>query len=269
MPDASAIFDLLSANRGISLFLAAVICLLLLRATVKIAWEYQRAVVFRLGRQVGVRGPGLFVLVPLIERAVFVDLRTITQQLDTQETLTRDGVAVKVSAVLWFLVADPAVSVVAVADWKSAVRQAAETAMRDAIGQTALENLLKDRLAVNALLLKALSVAVAKWGVQIEGVEIRDLDIPEAMQRAIAKEAEATREKAARVILAQGELDASAKLSEAARIMAETPGAMDLRRMQTITQIGAEHNSTIVIALPLDAQAAGIIAGLAAAGRPS
>ena len=228
----------------------AVAVLVLLVMSVRMAQEYQRAVIFRLGRAKGHRGPGLYLLIPLLERQVTVDLRTITQQLDTQETLSSDGVAVKVNAVLWYRASDPERTVVAVEDWKDAVKQAAETGMRDTIGQSELDGLLRDRLSVNKKLLEILRAAVQRWGVEIEAVELKDLDIPEQMQRAIAREAEAIREKRARIIKAEGELEASRKLSEAAIVMGGHPAALEIRRLQTVSEVGAEHNSTLVLMIP-------------------
>jgi regulator of protease activity HflC (stomatin/prohibitin superfamily) len=227
---------------------AVVIVLLIL--SVRMAQEYQRAVIFRLGRLKGHRGPGLYLLIPLVERRVTVDLRTITQQLDTQETLSSDGVAVKVNAVLWYRAADPERTVVSVENWQNAVKQAAETGMRDTIGQSELDGLLRDRLSVNARLLDLLRNTVRRWGVEIEAVELKDLDIPEQMQRAIAREAEAIREKRARIIKAEGEMEAAAKLTEAAKLIGAHPAALEIRRLQTISEVGAEHNSTTVLTIP-------------------
>jgi regulator of protease activity HflC (stomatin/prohibitin superfamily) len=232
------------------LLAVTIVVIVLLVMSVRMAQEYQRAVIFRLGRVKGHRGPGLYFLVPLIERQVTVDLRTITQQLDTQETLSSDGVAVKVNAVLWYRAADPERTVVAVENWKIAVKQAAETGMRDTIGQSELDGLLRDRLSVNARLLVLLRAAVQRWGVEIEAVELKDLDIPEQMQRAIAREAEAIREKRARIIKAEGEMEAAAKLTEAAKLIGAYPAALEIRRLQTISEVGAEHNSTMVLTIP-------------------
>src|SRR6476659_4549789 len=228
--------------------------------------EYQRAVLFRLGRLGQTKGPGWYWLIPFVDRVRRVDMRTITYQLETQETITRDGVAVRVNAVLWFR-ADSAVNVVtSVENWVSATVQAAETALRDAIGQSELDHMLKDRLAINKKMQDLLSAASMKWGVEIDSVEIKDVDIPEQMQRAIAKEAEAIREKRARIIRAEGEQEASRKLSEAADIIAGSPGALELRRLQTLTEIGVEHNSTIIDMLQVElVHAARKIAGMAPA----
>ena len=168
-----------------------ILAVVVILGSIRMAQEYQRAVIFRFGREVGIRGPGLFFKVPFAERAVFVDLRTVTRQLETQETVTRDGVAVKVNAVLWCQAIDPVKTVVSVVDWSEAVKQAAETAMRDTIGQNELDQLLHDRVTINRNLKALLDAAVSKWGVQVSAVELKDLDIPGEMQRAIAKEAEA------------------------------------------------------------------------------
>jgi regulator of protease activity HflC (stomatin/prohibitin superfamily) len=247
----------------------AIVLLFLLISSLKsfgINQEYQRGVLFRLGRLGQTKGPGWYWLIPYVDRVVRVDMRTITYQLETQETITRDGVAVRVNAVLWFR-ADSAVDVItSVENWVSATVQAAETALRDAIGQSELDHMLKDRLAINTRMQELLSAASMKWGVEIDSVEIKDVDIPEQMQRAIAKEAEAIREKRARIIRAEGEQEASRKLSEAADIIAASPGALELRRLQTLTEIGVEHNSTIIAMLPVElVHAARKIAGLPAA----
>jgi len=225
--------------------------------------EYQRGVLFRLGRLGVMKGAGWYWLIPFVDRVVRVDMRTITYQLETQETITRDGVAVRVNAVLWFR-ADSAVNVItSVEDWVSATVQAAETALRDAIGQSELDHMLKDRLAINTRMQELLSAASMKWGVEIDSVEIKDVDIPEQMQRAIAKEAEAIREKRARIIRAEGEQEAAKKLSQAADTISASPGALELRRLQTLTEIGVEHNSTIIAMLPVElVHAARKIAGM-------
>ena len=240
---------------GSTLALLALLVLLSLKSF-GINQEYQRGVLFRLGRLKTTKGPGWFWLIPLIERVIKVDLRTITFALDTQETVTRDGVAVRVNAVLWFRAVEPATVVTSVVNWQSAVIQAAETGMRDAIGQSDLDQMLKDRMIINARLLDLLTKTCAQWGVAVDAVEIKDLDIPEQMQRAIAREAEAIREKRARIIKAEGEREAASTLSDAARIINETPGALELRRLQTLTEIGVEHNSTIIAMFPTELLAA-------------
>ena len=245
---------ILAVPTGIVLFL----CL----TSFRVNQEYERGVVFRLGRLQQTRGPGWFWLIPLIERVVKVDQRTITYALDSQETVTRDGVAVRVSAVIWFRAFDAAGVVTTVTNWTSAIVQAAETALRDAIGQSDLDQMLKDRNIINARLLELLTERCNRWGVEFDSVEIKDLDIPPQMQRAIAKEAEAIREKRARIIKAEGEQEASIKLTEAAAQIGKTPGALELRRLQTLTEIGVEHNSTIIAMFPTEIlEAAKAIAG--------
>ena len=242
---------MLDAMGGITTVLIIVFIVLALKSF-GINQEYQRGVVFRLGRLVETKGPGWFWLIPIIDRVVKVDLRTITFPLATQETVTRDGVVVRVSAVLCYRAIEPKLVVTAVANWQAAVVQAAETGVRDAIGQSELDQILKDRTTINGRLLELLRVNCAQWGVAIDAVEIKDLDIPEQMQRAIAREAEAIREKRARIIKAEGERDASRTLADAARIISEVPGALELRRLETLSEIGVEHNSTIIAMFPTE-----------------
>ncbi len=224
--------------------------------------EYERAVLFRLGRLGETKGPGWFWLVPFVDRVRKVDLRTVTSVLDTQETVTRDGVPVKVNAVLWFRAQDAVRVITTVQAWESAVIQAAETAMRDAIGQSDLDQLLKDRILINQRLQDMLAKACDHWGVVIDSIEMKDLDIPEQMQRAIGREAEAIREKRARIIKAEGEKEAAQTLADAAATIGSTPGALEMRRLQTLTEIGVEHNSTIIAMMPVELiEAAKKIAG--------
>lgn len=245
------------------LVIAAVAFLFVGLQTFGINQEYERAVLFRLGRLGTTKGPGWYWLVPFIDRVRKVDLRTKTVQLETQETITRDGVAVRVNAVLWFRAVDPAMVVTVVENWEAAVIQAAETSMRDAIGQSDLDAMLKDRIGINQRLLGLLMGAAGRWGIAIDAVELKDVDIPETMQRAIAREAEAIREKRARIIKAEGEFEAAQKLAEAATTISGSPGALELRRLQTLTEIGVEHNSTIIAMLPVELlHAAQKIAGL-------
>jgi len=231
--------------------------------------EYQRGVLFRLGRLGKTKGPGWYWLIPYVDRVVRVDQRIITYQLETQETITRDGVAVRVNAVLWFRADSPIQVVTAVEDWRGATVQAAETALRDAIGQSDLDHVLKDRSTINTRLQQLLREASLKWGVEVDSVEIKDVDIPEQMQRAIAKEAEAIREKRARIVRADGEKDAAAKISQAAEVIGAVPGALELRRLQTLAEIGVEHNSTIIAMLPVElVHAARKVAGLPPIDEP-
>ncbi len=214
--------------------------------------EYERAVLFRLGRLGEAKGPGWYWLVPFVDRVMKVDLRTITSVLDTQETVTRDGVPVKVNAVLWYRAKDATRVVTTVENWQGAVTQAAETAMRDAIGQSDLDQLLKDRVLINQRLQEMLAKACEHWGVVVDSIEMKDLDIPEQMQRAIGREAEAIRERRARIIKAEGEKEAAQTLADAAAMIGSTPGALEMRRLQTLTEIGVEHNSTIIAMMPVE-----------------
>ena len=255
-----------------SLAILFVVLILLLVSALKsfgINQEYHRGVLFRLGRLGQTKGPGWYWLIPYVDRVVRVDQRIITYQLETQETITRDGVAVRVNAVLWFRADSPIQVVTAVEDWRGATVQAAETALRDAIGQSDLDHVLKDRSTINGRLQQLLREASLKWGVEIDAVEIKDVDIPEQMQRAIAKEAEAIREKRARIVRAEGEQDAASKLSKAAEVISSAPGALELRRLQTMAEIGVEHNSTIIAMLPVElVHAARKIAGMPPANGP-
>ena len=220
-------------------FFLVIVALILSLSSFGMNREYERAVVFRLGRIAPLKGPGWYWLIPFVERAVKVDIRTITVELETQETVTRDGVAVKVNAVLWFRADDAMRVITTVQQWSSAVVQAAETGLRDAIGQSELDQLLKDRLQVNARLMEMLGRTVSRWGVAVDSVEVKDLDIPEQMQRAIAREAEAVREKRARIIKAEGEREAARTLAQAAEMLGGGSAGLELRRLQTLSEIGA------------------------------
>lgn len=218
----------------------------------RIAREYQRAVVFRLGRYNSLRGPGLFWLIPLgIENETRIDLRVVTNPIEQQETITRDSVTVKVNAVLWFRVNDPKKAVLTVENFRAAVQQVALTSLRNVIGQYDLDEVLKERDKINALLKNVLENTSA-WGVTVELLEMKDVEIPQDMQRVMAMEAEAMREKRARIIKADAELEASQKLADAAQLMVGNPAALELRRMQMVAEVGAENNSTTVIMMPAD-----------------
>jgi regulator of protease activity HflC (stomatin/prohibitin superfamily) len=242
---------MISTLIGVIVFLA-VILLSTAFKTFGVNQEYERAVLFRLGRLGEAKGPGWYWLIPWIDRVQKVDLRTKTIALDTQETVTRDGVPVRVNAVLWYRAKDATQVVTTVENWQGAVIQAAETAMRDAIGQSDLDQMLKDRITINQRLQEMLARACGHWGVIVDSIEMKDLDIPESMQRAIAREAEAIREKRARIIKAEGEAEAAGKLAEAAATIGSTPGALEMRRLQTLSEIGVEHNSTIIAMMPVE-----------------
>jgi len=227
--------------------------LVILLTGIRIAQEYQRGVVFRLGRYVGLRGPGLFWVIPLgIERAVTIDIRTRTVSAEQQETITRDSVTVKLNAVLWYRITDAAKSVIAVADAPAAVYQLALTSLRNSIGQHDLDEVLQERDKINALLQANIASSTAAWGVDVERFEMKDVELPEAMQEVMAMQAQAIREKRARIIKAEAELEASMKLAEAAQQMAGNPVAVELRRMQMVAEVGAENNSTTVLMIPSD-----------------
>lgn len=222
----------------------------------RVAQEYERGVIFRLGRHVGLRGPGLYWIIPLIERQVLMDLRTRTQTIEQQETITKDSVTIKVDAVLWYRIEDASKAVLAIANFQSAVYQVAMTSLRNIIGQHQLDQVLKERDAINAKLAEIVDAATEPWGVKVEIIEMKDVEIPASMQRAMAREAEAMREKRARLIKAEAESEASLKLVEAAKLIATSPVALELRRLQMVSEVGAEHNTTTIVLLPSEFMAA-------------
>lgn len=219
----------------------------------RIAQEYQRGVVFRLGRYTGLRGPGLYWIIPLgIERSMTIDIRTRTVSAEQQETITRDSVTIKVNAVLWYRIVDAAKAVIEVEDAPGAVYQAALTGLRNIIGQHDLDEILQERNKINALLLESIMAATRAWGLEVQRFEMKDVELPVAMQQVMAMQAEAIREKRARIIKAEAELEASMKLSAAAEKIMTNPAALELRRMQMISEVGAENNSTTVLMIPSD-----------------
>lgn len=219
----------------------------------RIAQEYQRGVVFRLGRCHGLRGPGLYWIIPLgVDRAVTVDTRTRTVSAEQQETITRDSVTIRVNAVLWYRISEPVKSVIAVADAPSAVYQLALTSLRNIIGRHDLDEVLQERDKINGLLCDNVVGSTQPWGVTVERFEMKDVELPEAMQQVMAMQAEAIREKRARIIKAEAELEASKKLADAAQQMADNPVAVELRRMQMVAEVGAENNSTTILMIPSD-----------------
>ncbi|PWA10432.1 slipin family protein [Flavobacterium laiguense] len=232
--------------------LTAIIAILFIIAGIRIAQEYQRAVVFRLGRFKNIKGPGIYWIIPLIERQQRVDIRTKTVDLEQQETITKDSVTIKVNAVLWFKITNPEYAIIKVADYNKAVYQFSVTALRNIIGQHSLDEVLREREQINGTLQKIVDSATEPWGIKIEMVEMKDVEIPEAMQRAMAREAEAIREKRARIVKAEAELEASIKLTQGALKMEESPIALELRRMQMLAEIGIDNNTTTVILIPSD-----------------
>ena len=237
---------------GFIIFIAVVLFLL---SGIRIAQQYDRGVVFRLGWFAGIRGPGLYYLIPLIEWQRKIDTRTVTVAVEQQETITRDSVTVKVNAVLWFRVVDPAKAVLSVENYSMAIYQVALTGLRNIIGQHDLDEVLKERDKINGILKASLNELSAPWGTVVEIVEMKDVEIPLNMQRVMAMEAEAIREKRARIIKASAELEASEKLTQAAERLMSTPASLELRRMQMVSEVGAENNSTIVVVMPAEFQA--------------
>ena len=218
----------------------------------RIAQEYERSVIFRLGRYQALRGPGLYWIIPLIERQTVVDLRTVTVEVEQQETITKDSVTVKINAVLWYKICDPEKAIIAVQNYGSAVYQVALTSLRNIIGQHLLDEVLKARDTINGTLLSIIDQATEPWGIKVEIVEMKDVEIPDSMQRVMAMEAEAIREKRARLIKADAECEAAIKLAEASKIIASNPLALELRRMQMVQEIGADKNTTTVVLMPSD-----------------
>jgi regulator of protease activity HflC (stomatin/prohibitin superfamily) len=224
--------------------------LIFLLSGLRVAQEYQRAVVFRLGRFHSVRGPGLYYNLPLLEWQRVVDMRTITVNVEPQETITKDSVTIKVNAVLWYRVVEPFKAILEVADFRSAVYQVALTSLRNIIGQHLLDEVLKERDRINDKLRELVDHDTDPWGVKVEMVEMKDVEIPQGMQRAMAREAEAIREKRARIIKAEAELEASYKLASASEQITQNPLGLELRRMQMISEVGAEQNTTTIIMMP-------------------
>ncbi|MHB1415575.1 MAG: slipin family protein [Chloroflexota bacterium] len=224
----------------------------LLSAAIKIVQEYERGVIFRLGRLVGAKGPGLFLIIPFIDRMVKVDLRTVTMDIPPQEVITKDNVTVKVNAVVYFRVLEPTMAVVKVLDYMRATSWIAQTTLRSVLGQSELDTLLSEREAINARLQQIIDEQTEPWGVKVSVVEVKDVELPQSMQRAMARQAEAEREKRAKVIHAEGELQASRALTEAATVIASEPITLQLRYLQTLTEISAEKNSTIIFPVPID-----------------
>jgi regulator of protease activity HflC (stomatin/prohibitin superfamily) len=228
-----------------------VIAFFVLVSGFRIVQQWQRGLVFRLGRYIGLREPGLTWIVPLgIDKMVRVDLRVLTDAVEQQEAMTKDNVPVKVNAVIWYRVTKPDLAVIEVADVRNAVIQSALTTLRNIIGQHSLDDVLKEREQIGGLIKTRVDEMTEPWGVEVRAVEMKNVEIPESMQRAIAAEAEALREKRARIIKAEAEMEAARKLREAADEIMKTPAALELRRMQMLTEIGAEQNTMTVVMMP-------------------
>jgi regulator of protease activity HflC (stomatin/prohibitin superfamily) len=226
--------------------------LVLASAAIKIVQEYERGVIFRLGRLVGPRGPGLFVIIPIVDRMVKVDLRVVTLDIPAQEAITKDNVTVKVNAVAYFRVMDPSRAIVAVEDYRRATWQIAQTSLRSVLGQSDLDELLIHRDEINAKLQRIIDEQTEPWGIKVSIVEVKDVELPDTLKRAMARQAEAEREKRAKIIHAEGEFTASEQLKNAAEVIAREPAAIQLRYLQTLTEIAVEKNSTIIFPVPLE-----------------
>ncbi|MBI4320743.1 MAG: slipin family protein [Chloroflexi bacterium] len=231
---------------------AIVVVLPLLSAAIKIVQEYERGVIFRLGRLVGARGPGLFLIIPFIDRMQKIDLRVVTMEVPPQEVITRDNVSVRVSAVVYFRVINPEDAVVKVTDFVRATFQIAQTTLRSVLGQSEMDELLSQREAINQRLQQIIDEQTEPWGIKVSVVEVKDVELPDTMKRAMAKQAEAEREKRAKFIHAEGELAAAQNLREAARVIAQEPASIQLRYLQALTEISVEKNSTIIFPVPID-----------------
>jgi regulator of protease activity HflC (stomatin/prohibitin superfamily) len=244
--------------------LGLVLLVIFLASSIKIVQEYERGVIFRLGRSVGAKGPGLFFVVPIIDRIVRVNLQIVAVPVASQAVITKDNVTSTVDAVAYFQVVDPEASVIKIRDWYSSSQLVAQTTLRSIVGRHELDQLLTERDRIDAELQIALDSQTESWGIKVHRVEIRDVQVPEQLQRAMARQAEAERERRAKIIAAEGELQASQKLGEAAAVLSATPGALQLRQLQTMVEISAENSSTIVFPIPVELlEALG-----SAAGRP-
>jgi len=229
-----------------------VFVLFLLASMIRVLREYERGVIFRLGRAIGTKGPGLIILIPIIDRMVKVSLRVIAMDVPPQDIITKDNVSIKVNAVLYFRVLDPLKAIVEVEDYLYATSQLAQTTLRSVLGQAELDELLASRDKINHELQAIIDGHTDPWGIKVAMVEVKHVDLPQEMQRAMARQAEAERERRAKVIHAEGEFQAARKISDAAKIMAENPISLQLRFLQTITEVASENNSTIVLPLPID-----------------
>lgn len=237
---------------GQALFFAVVVLVIIILNAVKIVQEYERGVIFRLGRLVGAKGPGLFFIVPFIDRMVKVTLRTVTFDVTPQEIITRDNVPVKVNAVVYFRVLEPTKAVVDVENYQLATMQIAQTTLRGVLGQSELDELLSERDKINQSLQSIIDDQTDPWGVKVSIVEVKEVELPETMKRAMARQAESERDRRSKIIIAEGEFQASEKLLAASKILAQSPLGIQLRYLQTATEVSAEKNSTLIFPLPMD-----------------
>ncbi|MEF9475439.1 MAG: slipin family protein [Candidatus Mariimomonas ferrooxydans] len=234
------------------IIIAVVLVVYFLTSAIKILREYERGVVFRLGRLIPVKGPGLVIIWPIIDKLVKVDLRTITMDVPSQDIITRDNISVKVNAVVYYRVVEPTKAITEVEDFNYATSQISQTTLRSVLGQSQLDDLLAKRDELNAELQKIIDDQTEPWGIKVTTVEVKNVDLPVEMQRAIAKQAEAERERRAKVIHAEGEFQAAQKLADAAEILGTQPAAIQLRFLQTLTEVAAEKNSTTIFPIPID-----------------
>jgi len=232
--------------------IAALVVLVIISMSVKIVAEYERGVIFRLGRLIGAKGPGLFLIIPFADRMVKVDLRVVSMDVPSQEVITKDNVTVRVNAVVYFRVVDPEASVVKVLDHIRATSQISQTTLRNVLGQSELDELLASREKLNQMLQQIIDEHTDPWGIKVSTVEIKEVELAETMRRMMAAQAEAERERRAKIIHAEGELQASEKLAEAGTIIAREPVTLQLRYLQTLTEIASERNSTLIFPLPID-----------------
>ena len=232
--------------------IVVIILIIILSSAIKVFPEYQRGVIFRLGRLSAPKGPGIFVIIPIVDRVVRIDLRTLTFEVPAQEVITKDNVPAKVNAVAYFRVVDPSRAGVEVQNYISATSQIAQTTLRSVLGQSDLDHLLTERDKLNARLQEIIDEQTEPWGIKVSVVEIKDVEIPTGMQRAMARQAEAERERRAKVIAAEGEFQASEKLQQAAEVLSRTPAAIQLRYLQTLAEIATEKNSTTIFPIPID-----------------
>jgi len=234
------------------IILLVVLAFYFFSSAVRILREYERGVVFRLGRLIPVKGPGLVIIWPIIDKLVKVSLRTITMDVPSQDIITKDNVTVKVNAVVYFRVLEPAKAITEVVDFEYATSQMSQTTLRSVLGQSTLDDLLAKRDELNSQLQKIIDDQTEPWGIKVTTVEVKNVDLPLEMQRAIAKQAEAERERRAKIIHAEGEFQAAQKLTEAAKIIGTEPAAIQLRYLQTLTEVAAEKNSTLIFPVPID-----------------
>jgi len=230
----------------------ALILLIFFASSIRIVKEYERGVIFRLGRLVGAKGPGLFFIIPILDKMVIVDLRTVTYDVPAQEVVTKDNVTVKVNAVVYYRVIDPAKAVTEVYNYMYATAQIAQTTLRSIIGQAELDEVLSERDKLNVRLQQIIDEATNPWGIKVTAVEIKDVELPEEMRRVMAMQAEAERGRRSKIIRAEGEYQAAMRLKEAADILAQSEGALFLRYLQTLSDVAAEKNTTIVVPIPVE-----------------